>query len=61
MAKKLDSPYTPGRRGERWLKIKNLRLTPWTSSSPLQNMVMVGGKVGSPTTSPQETPLQASF
>jgi DNA ligase 1 len=23
MAKKLDSPYTPGRRGKRWLKIKN--------------------------------------
>ena len=22
MAKKLDSPYTPGRRGKRWLKIK---------------------------------------
>jgi DNA ligase-1 len=22
MAKKLDSPYTPGRRGKKWLKIK---------------------------------------
>lgn len=24
MAKKLDSPYTPGRRGKRWLKIKTI-------------------------------------
>jgi DNA ligase-1 len=24
MAKKLDSPYTPGRRGKRWLKIKTV-------------------------------------
>ena len=24
MAKKPDSPYTPGRRGKRWLKIKTV-------------------------------------
>ena len=24
MAKKLDSPYTPGRRGKKWLKIKTV-------------------------------------
>ena len=45
MAKKLDSPYTPGRRGKRWLKIKQ-SLNPSIWSLPPLSMVMAGGRVG---------------
>lgn len=37
MAKRVDSPYLPGRRSDAWLKIKNLRT---------QEVVIVGWKSG---------------
>ena len=61
MAKQLNSPYTPGRRGKKWLKIKTI-LEPLDLVVALLNTGMGDVKDGSPITIwRQETLGAASF